>query len=134
MFARPVVFLYAFFALVVLAAATPNPENAKRWGSPPATTTTVTVTAPASTPTSVSTCSTGGAQCCNSVTSTSDPATSVLLGLLGIVVQGIGATVGLDCSPINVVGVSGGTCDQQAVCCQDNSNSLVSIGCLPIQL
>ncbi|EKM54144.1 uncharacterized protein PHACADRAFT_257774 [Phanerochaete carnosa HHB-10118-sp] len=116
-------------ALSLLAVATPNP-----WGSPPATTTTVTVTAPASTPTSVSTCSTGDAQCCNSVTSASNPAAAGILSGLGIVLQGVTADVGLTCSPITVVGGSG-TCNQQAVCCQDNSHgSLISIGCLPITL
>ncbi|KAH9849343.1 fungal hydrophobin-domain-containing protein [Lenzites betulinus] len=119
-------------SLALLAAATP----AKRWGSPPPTTTTVTVTAPASSPTGGSTCSTGDIQCCNSVQSASDPATSLLLGLLGIVVQGVDVLVGLTCSPITVIGVgSGGSCSSSVVCCQDNSHGgLVSIGCVPIQL
>ncbi len=50
-------------------------------------------------------CSTGSIQCCDSVSKASDPTTSVLLGLLGVVVQGVDVLVGLTCSPISVVGV-----------------------------
>ncbi len=42
-----------------------------------------------------------------SVQSSSDPVTSLLLGLLGIVLSGVTAQVGVTCSPITVVGVSG---------------------------
>ncbi|KAI0777709.1 fungal hydrophobin-domain-containing protein [Trametes elegans] len=119
-------------SLAVLAAATPN---GKRWDSPPSTTT-VTVTAPASTPSSASSCSTGPIQCCNQVQSASDPATSILLGLLGIVLDGVDALVGLNCSPITVIGVgSGGNCNANAVCCQNNNvGGLISIGCVPVIL
>ena len=55
------------------------------------------------------TCSTGPIQCCNSVKSASDPATSLLLGLLDVVVQGVDVLVGLDCSPITVIGVGAGS-------------------------
>ncbi|TBU28464.1 fungal hydrophobin [Dichomitus squalens] len=105
-------------------------------GSPPASPTkTVTVTAPAASSTSSGSCSTGAIQCCNSVQSASDPAASLLLGLLGIVVQGVDVLVGLTCSPITVIGVGGGSCSATAVCCQDNSHGgLISIGCLPIEL
>lgn len=52
----------------------------------------------------------------------SDPAASLLLGLLGIVLDGVDALIGLDCSPITVIGVgSGGSCDANAVCCQNNN-------------
>lgn len=90
----------ALLALPLLAVATP-------WGSPTTTspvTTTVTVTATA-TPTSVSQCTTGSVQCCNSVESASDPAASLLLGLLGVVVQGVDVLVGITCTPIDVIGV-----------------------------
>ncbi|GJE95856.1 fungal hydrophobin [Phanerochaete sordida] len=137
MFARPVTFIYALLALVVLAAATPNPENAKRWAPPP-TTSTVTVTATTTAPgsTSTSACSTGPIQCCNSVESASSPAGSALLGLLGIVVQGIDVLLGLDCSPITVIGVgSGSSCSATTVCCEDNAvGGLISIGCVPVIL
>ncbi|KAI0826594.1 fungal hydrophobin-domain-containing protein [Trametes gibbosa] len=129
MFARlPAVATVASLAL--LATATP----AKRWGSPPPTTTTVTVTAPAAAPTG-STCSTGPIQCCNSVQSASDPVSSLLLGLLGIVVDGLDVLLGLDCSPISVIGVGGGNCNANVVCCQNNNvGGLISIGCVPIIL
>ncbi|KIK60547.1 hypothetical protein GYMLUDRAFT_244530 [Collybiopsis luxurians FD-317 M1] len=85
------------------------------------------------TPAPRDTCSTGPVQCCNSVTSASNPLTSTLLGLLGIVLGNLNVDVGILCSPLSVVGING-QCQTQAVCCEDNSNSLVSIGCLPIQL
>lgn len=56
----------------------------------------------------ISQCNTGDAQCCNSVTKASDPSTAALLGLLGIVVQGVDVLVGLTCTPITVIGVGQG--------------------------
>ncbi|KIJ48500.1 hypothetical protein M422DRAFT_247848 [Sphaerobolus stellatus SS14] len=87
-------------------------------------------------PIPISQCNTGDAQCCNSVTSASDPSTADLLGLLGIVVQGVGVLVGTTCSPITVVGVGGGAnCAQQPVCCTNNNfNGVVNVGCTPISL
>ena len=47
---------------------------------------------------------------------------SVILALLGIVLDNVNALVGLDCSPITVVGVgTGNQCSAQTVCCDDNS-------------
>lgn len=135
MFARPIAFLYAFFALVVLAAATPNPQNAKRWDVSTTTATataTVTVTA---TPSATPSCSTGPVQCCNSLEKASSPAGSLLLGLLGVVVQGVDVLLGLDCSPISVVAVGGGQCKNNVVCCQNNAvGGLISVGCIPVIL
>ena len=52
----------------------------------------------------------------------SDPATSIIVGLLGIVLEGVDALVGLDCSPITVIGVgTGNSCDANVVCCQNNN-------------
>ncbi|TFK87822.1 fungal hydrophobin, partial [Polyporus arcularius HHB13444] len=80
-------------------------------------------------------CSTGPIQCCDSVQSASDPVTSLLLGLLGIVVQGVDVLVGVTCSPISVIGVGGGECNANVVCCQNNNvGGLISIGCLPVIL
>ncbi|KAG6865218.1 hypothetical protein C0991_004341 [Blastosporella zonata] len=56
--------------------------------------------APSSTPTP--TCTTGPVQCCNSVTTASDPIASLLAGLLGLVL-GADAAVGLTCSPLSLV-------------------------------
>ncbi|KIJ48516.1 hypothetical protein M422DRAFT_162685 [Sphaerobolus stellatus SS14] len=89
---------------------------------------------PASIP--ISQCNTGDAQCCNSVSSASDPSTAALLGLLGAVVQGVDVLVGLGCTPITVIGAGqGANCAQQPVCCTNNSfNGVANIGCTPISL
>ncbi|TFK85228.1 hydrophobin [Polyporus arcularius HHB13444] len=81
-------------------------------------------------------CSTGPIQCCQDVQKASDPATSLLLGLLGVVVQAVDVAIGLDCSPITVVGVgAGGSCDANTVCCENNNvGGLISVGCLPVIL
>lgn len=93
----------ALVALPLLAAATPSPAF-RRGGSP----TTITVTA-TPTATTISECNAGAAQCCNSVQSASSGGlASILAGLLGIVLSGVDANVGLDCSPISVIGVGGG--------------------------
>ncbi|KAI0646336.1 fungal hydrophobin-domain-containing protein [Trametes meyenii] len=128
--------LVTFTSLAVLAVATPN---AKRWNEPPpAKTTTITVTAPPSAPTggSGSSCSTGPIQCCNSVQSSDSAGVGAILGLLGVVLEGVTGLVGLGCSPISVVGVgSGNACSAQTVCCQNNAvGGLLSVGCLPIVL
>ncbi|KIJ25107.1 hypothetical protein M422DRAFT_273964 [Sphaerobolus stellatus SS14] len=107
-------FTTTFFALsaAILAAATPMPNEP------------------------ISQCNTGDAQCCNSVTSASDPSTAALLGLLGIVLQSVDILIGTGCTPITVIGVgSGANCAQQPVCCTDNNfNGLVNVGCSPISL
>ncbi|KAJ4490333.1 hydrophobin [Lentinula aciculospora] len=78
-------------------------------------------------------CSTGPVQCCeNAGTVDSSPIFALLLELLGIVLDG-DVNVASDCSPITVIGTSS-TCSDQTVCCEDNSSSLISIGCIPITL
>ncbi|TFK26944.1 fungal hydrophobin [Coprinopsis marcescibilis] len=80
-------------------------------------------------------CNTGPIQCCNSVQTAKDPATSALLGLLGIVVQDLNIPIGVTCSPISVIGVPGNSCSSQPVCCEDNSfKGIVAIGCTPINI
>ncbi|KAI0777859.1 fungal hydrophobin-domain-containing protein [Irpex lacteus] len=136
MFGRvsPLAFFYALFAFSVLAVATP-------WGAPPTTTPpptkTITVTAPPSTTTiSAGNCNTGPIQCCQSTESASSVAGGLLLGLLGIVLSDLNVLLGLNCSPISVIGVgTGGTCNASPVCCQNNAvGGLISIGCIPIEL
>lgn len=127
-----------FASLAVLAVATPM--EVKRGGAPPPVTKTTTVTVTASPPASTaSPCSTGPIQCCNSLESVcrvfrsrvwrqltqfslqaDSGAGSLLLGLLGVVVQGLDVVLGLDCSPISVIGVGGGSCNSNVVCCQNN--------------
>ncbi|KAI1793704.1 fungal hydrophobin [Ganoderma leucocontextum] len=81
-------------------------------------------------------CNTGSVQCCNSVEDSSSAAASGILGLLGINLQDVTGMVGLQCSPLSVIGLGGGSaCSQQPVCCQNNNvGGLISIGCVPIQL
>jgi len=121
----------AVLALVpILAVATP-------WGSPtttPASTKTVTVTATA-TATTLSECNVSDQQCCNSVQSASSPSVTTLLGLLGVVLSGVTGQVGVTCSPITGVGISGSSCTAQPVCCSNNSfNGVVALGCTPINI
>ncbi|KAF5384258.1 hypothetical protein D9615_003437 [Tricholomella constricta] len=79
-------------------------------------------------------CSTGPVQCCNSLTTSSNPIASTLIGLLGVVV-GPNVAVGLTCSPLSVIGIGGNSCSQQTVCCRNNNfNGLIAIGCTPINI
>ncbi|KAJ4468451.1 fungal hydrophobin-domain-containing protein [Lentinula edodes] len=134
MFSRvSTVAFYALSALVILAAATPG-------GQPTTTTvpvtTTITVTAPGTTATEpASSCSTGELQCCDSTEEAGSAAGSLLLGLIGVVVQDVDVLLGVTCSPITVIGVGSSSCTAQAVCCEDNAwGGLVSIGCVPVVL
>ncbi|RPD64626.1 fungal hydrophobin [Lentinus tigrinus ALCF2SS1-7] len=130
MFARILTYFYFLLSLSLLAVAYPG-------GSPPPSkTTTVTVTAPASTVTSASQCSTGDLQCCKSVESASSLGGTLLLGLLGIVLSDLNVLLGLNCSPITVIGVgSGDACSANVVCCSNNNvGGLISIGCVPVLL
>ena len=43
-----------------------------------------------------------------------------LLGLLPINLQGTNVPVGVDCDPIDVLGLGGNSCSQQTVCCENN--------------
>ncbi|TFK64218.1 fungal hydrophobin [Pluteus cervinus] len=105
-----------------------------------AITTTVTVTTPfwpGPTIIPASQCNTGPIQCCNSVSPANGGQASVLLGLLGVVVTDPYTLVGLTCTPITVVGIGGGTCSAQPLCCQYPSNNfrgIVAIGCVPVDI
>ncbi|CDO71944.1 hypothetical protein BN946_scf184940.g91 [Trametes cinnabarina] len=81
-------------------------------------------------------CDTGSIQCCESTETADSAAGAALLGLLGIVLQDVNVLLGLNCSPITVIGVGTGTsCGANTVCCEDDSHGgLVSIGCVPIDL
>ncbi|KAJ3813516.1 fungal hydrophobin [Lentinula lateritia] len=134
MFSRiSVVAFYALFAFAILAAAIPG---GKPTTTTPPVTTTVTVTAPGTTTTEpASSCSTGSLQCCDSTETAGSDAGSLLLGLLGIVVEDLNVLLGLGCSPITVIGLGNSGCSAQAVCCEDNAvGGLISIGCIPVVL
>ncbi|GLB39644.1 putative hydrophobins [Lyophyllum shimeji] len=80
-------------------------------------------------------CNTGPVQCCNSVTHSSDPVASLLLGLLGVAGLGSNVLVGITCSPLSVIGAGGNSCTSQPVCCSNNSfNGIIALGCSPINL
>ena len=78
--------LFTIASLIILAVATPTPGGGSGSKS----------------------CSTGPLQCCKSIQKASDPAVAKLLAGLGVPVQDVNTPVGLDCSPINVVGVGSG--------------------------
>ncbi|KAG7094395.1 hypothetical protein E1B28_007995 [Marasmius oreades] len=76
-----------------------------------------------------------GTQCCQQVQQASaiTGATKTLLGLLGVDLDNITGLVGLNCSPITVVGSGNGACSSgtTAVNCTDNSyGNLVHLGCV----
>ncbi|KJA29738.1 hypothetical protein HYPSUDRAFT_31724 [Hypholoma sublateritium FD-334 SS-4] len=103
-------------ALATLAAATPARRSS-----------------PSSSPSNQ--CNTGSLQCCSSVQQADSPAAATELGLLGVVVQDVTALVGLTCTPVTIIGVSGTSCSAQPVCCTDNSfNGVIALGCTPINI
>ena len=53
-------------------------------------------------------CSTGPVQCCQQVLPAKSAAASTLLGAIGVVVQDLNIPIGLECSPISVIGVGTG--------------------------
>ncbi|OSD08037.1 fungal hydrophobin [Trametes coccinea BRFM310] len=129
MFPRAVAAFYFVMSLTILAVAMPG-------GTPPPPTTTITATAPAPTGTGGDLCSTGSLQCCESIGGANDPAIGLILGLLGVVVDSVDALLGLQCSPIKIVGLGiDGACSSNVVCCENNNvGGLVSIGCIAIVL
>ncbi|KAL1720117.1 hypothetical protein EV715DRAFT_250828 [Schizophyllum commune] len=43
--------------------------------------------------------------------------------------------VGVQCSPLSVIGVGGNSCSSQVACCSNNTyNGLINIGCVPINI
>ncbi|KIJ19722.1 fungal hydrophobin [Paxillus involutus ATCC 200175] len=75
-------------------------------------------------------CNTGNVQCCNSVSSATNFAD--ILDKLGSYYDPAD-NVGVDCTPINVMG--GGEsagCQQQPLCCRNNTYSgYINVGCSP---
>ncbi|TDL27147.1 fungal hydrophobin [Rickenella mellea] len=78
-------------------------------------------------------CNSGPVQCCNSLTTAGDPAVAQQLGLLGINLQDLNVPIGLTCSPITVIGISGGSsCNSETVCCDTEGNGGIAVGCIPV--
>ncbi|KAG2347183.1 hydrophobin-1 precursor [Suillus weaverae] len=81
-------------------------------------------------------CSTGSIQCCESVDKSGHGSSlDELLSLLNLNIPDE-TPCGTSCSPISLFGGgSGANCNQEPVCCEDNSyNGLVNIGCSPINI
>ncbi|KAH7922911.1 hydrophobin, partial [Leucogyrophana mollusca] len=78
-------------------------------------------------------CNTGSASCCNSTQTAQQAQASGLLAKLGLSVGQITGLIGVDCTPITVIGTEG-TCKatQEAVCCTDNGfQAGINLGCSP---
>ncbi|KAF8063360.1 hydrophobin 2 [Lyophyllum atratum] len=133
------VLLLVLVAFTVLATAT--------------TTVTVTTPAPGPTPLPATQCGTGNLQCCDALERADGSVAGLLLGLLGVVLQGVEALVyvfhlvfkalayggiadsGITCSPIDILGIGQNACHTQPVCCQDNDfHGIIAIGCVPINI
>ncbi|KAG1773408.1 hydrophobin [Suillus occidentalis] len=81
-------------------------------------------------------CDTGNIQCCNATQTVDDYNKNVTKnGVIPIDIDILGH-VGLDCSPISVVGTgAGATCSQEPLCCSNNQYyGLVNVGCTPINI
>ncbi|PSS06881.1 hypothetical protein PHLCEN_2v3509 [Hermanssonia centrifuga] len=72
-------------------------------------------------------CDTGPIQCCQSTETAGSASGAALLASIGAAVQDPSVLLGVNCSPISVVGVgSGSACNASPVCCQNNA--VVSLG------
>ncbi|KAH8823189.1 hydrophobin-251 [Flagelloscypha sp. PMI_526] len=80
-------------------------------------------------------CNTGPVQCCNSMSKAGDDSTTKILHSLSVKDVAKDVTVGLTCSPVNVIAIGGNSCNSQPVCCENNNfNGVVAIGCTPINI
>jgi len=120
-------YVLAALAAPILAAAAPG-------GTPTVTVTVTAVTVTAiSTATAVSECAVDAVQCCDAVSSSSNLITSLLIGLLDVVIEGLDVPIGINCSPTTIAGVGGSSCTAAPLCCENNTfNGLIAIGCVPI--
>ncbi|KAH8822453.1 fungal hydrophobin-domain-containing protein [Flagelloscypha sp. PMI_526] len=80
-------------------------------------------------------CNTGPVQCCKSVTTADDENASKIIHSLNVQDIVGNSAVGLNCSPLSVIGISGNSCSAQPVCCSNNNfNGVIAIGCTPINV
>ncbi|PPQ94501.1 hypothetical protein CVT25_014155 [Psilocybe cyanescens] len=80
-------------------------------------------------------CNTGFILCCNQVEPANSSIASAILTIFQIAPGSVTGLIGLTCSPISVIGVSGNSCSAQPVCCTDNShNGVIALGCTPLNL
>ncbi|KAI0081527.1 fungal hydrophobin [Panus rudis PR-1116 ss-1] len=113
MFSRAAAF--TTLSLAVLAVATIFPEG-NGHGSP-------------------SSCNTGPVQCCQTMQNANSPAAAKLLHSVGVPVESVTGLVGGSCTPVTVIGVAGGNCKENAVCCTNNNyGGAVALGCVPVSL
>ncbi|KAH9895768.1 fungal hydrophobin-domain-containing protein [Cubamyces lactineus] len=79
-------------------------------------------------------CNTGSIQCCDQVEDAKSDQMSSIISSLGIDPLSAIGLAGTSCSPIDVLGLGGGTsCNQMPVCCNNNTfQGLINIGCVPI--
>ncbi|KAF9256170.1 fungal hydrophobin [Marasmius fiardii PR-910] len=77
-------------------------------------------------------------QCCQqvqTVAQANSSGLSALLSLLGIVLGDTTSLIGLNCSPITIIGGGNGGCNTNTVNCQGTAvGGLINIGCIPIQI
>ncbi|KAJ3493264.1 hypothetical protein NLJ89_g11059 [Agrocybe chaxingu] len=88
-----------------------------------------------------SSCNTGPIQCCNAIATPSSATATNALSLVDVAVSDVHALVGVECTPITVIGAgSGASCSTTPVCCEktfDTQLSLyqvVGINCSPITI
>ncbi|KAI0635184.1 fungal hydrophobin-domain-containing protein [Trametes polyzona] len=81
-------------------------------------------------------CNTGSLSCCNQLYKSDSAEGQWLLGLLNVALGTVTGQVGVNCSPINVIGgLSGTSCKQEPVCCENNAvGTVISLGCVPVSL
>ncbi|KAI0033490.1 fungal hydrophobin [Vararia minispora EC-137] len=77
-------------------------------------------------------CNSGSTQCCNSIQPASSQQAADLLSLIGVNLQGLNIPIGIDCTPINVLGIGSNSCQQQVACCQGGTSGTIGLGCVPI--
>ncbi|KAF9528745.1 hydrophobin [Crepidotus variabilis] len=80
-------------------------------------------------------CNTGPVQCCNTVKNSDTQTVNFIKEVFGVNAP-ITGMVGLQCSPISVIGAgSGANCGTQPVCCTGNHfEGGIAVGCNPINI